>query len=498
MRIRNKLFITFFASGLLLTLVLLMLARWSMDRGMLEYLNSRERDIMMPVAERLSELYAKRGSWDFLRENPRLLGRLIRSSSFSSALDEERPEHDDDREEYESHEEQERDRRREYDFRRDREDHPERPAPHRSKPRVLLLDSDKRIVLGPAQGRALHNPDDFNLLPVESGGEVVGWFASKKRFRLTKAYELAFVEQQYRTLLLISVVVIVIALIISVPLARHFLKPIRQIAINVSNLRQGEFEQLQLKRNDEFGELARDINELSETLAKNKAVRDRWLADTSHELRTPIAILKGEIEAMLDGVRTIDQEGIESLRQEVEKLQKLIDDLNTLSNADIGGLRYQKETLDFGGLVTRLVKRHQASFESAGLSLTMKCSAENIRVFADAGRITQLLDNLLSNSLKYTDAGGRTEVDLNVTQTGGAKYATLTVQDSSPGVPDEALEHLFEHLYRVEASRNRNTGGSGLGLAICQRIVEGHQGYIRASHSSLGGLQIQVELPLSD
>jgi two-component system sensor histidine kinase BaeS len=250
---------------------------------------------------------------------------------------------------------------------------------------------------------------------------------------------------------------------------------------------------MQLQRNDELGQLARDINELASTLAHNDTVRKRWLADTSHELRTPISILKGELEAMLDGVRPVNKAGIQSLHHETLQLQKLVEDLHELNNADIGGLRYYKQSVDLVALLEEQLQRHRPVFDNAGLQLQLSNHPKILNAWVDSSRLHQLLDNLLNNSLKYTTCPGKVQIKLQ--QQGN--NALLVISDSAPGVPDAALDKLFEHLYRVDNSRNRLTGGSGLGLAICRRIVEGHHGTITASHSELGGITITITLPLN-
>jgi two-component system sensor histidine kinase BaeS len=248
---------------------------------------------------------------------------------------------------------------------------------------------------------------------------------------------------------------------------------------------------LPTQRRDEFGELARDFNQLALTLAANDSSRKRWLADISHELRTPLSILRGELEAILDGVRPSDSAHLQSLYQEVQHLARLVDDLHALTTADIGGLQYRKTLCDVAELWRDQCAAHRQNFKTAGLTLTAKIPDHEVELYGDEDRLRQLLDNLLDNSRKYTAAGGAVQVEMNKLP-GGIE---LIVQDSAPAVPESALPKLFDHLFRVEDSRNRATGGSGLGLAICQRIVVAHEGEISASLSALGGLMIRAFFP---
>ena len=229
------------------------------------------------------------------------------------------------------------------------------------------------------------------------------------------------------------------------------------------------------------------MNTLAETLATTQQARQRWLADMAHELRTPVTVLRGEIEAVQDGVRPSSPEMITRLHQQVVHISHLLDDLHDLSLADAGALRYQMETLD----LRALCQQASNSVPATHLSLSVNLPDHPCTIKGDATRLRQLLDNLLGNSNKYTAPGGQLQLTLSC----GGGRVQLVIEDSAPGVTDEQLTHLFEYLYRAEGSRNRQTGGTGLGLAICERIVGAHGGTIHAEHSALGGLRISIDLP---
>jgi len=242
---------------------------------------------------------------------------------------------------------------------------------------------------------------------------------------------------------------------------------------------------------DELARLAADLNRLADTLAHNDQLRRDLLADISHELRTPLSVLRGEIEAMEDGVRPLTQDALASLRVEVSLLAKLIDDLYELSLSDIGALTYQFAPVDMTERVATTVMAFRDWFEAKGITLTVHLPDAVLTVDGDLHRLTQLLGNLFENSLRYTDGGGAVRVYLS---SSGAQLR-LEIEDSAPGVPDDALPRLFERLFRVEASRSRRSGGAGLGLALCKHIVEAHGGQIIARHSPLGGLALAIVLP---
>ena len=216
------------------------------------------------------------------------------------------------------------------------------------------------------------------------------------------------------------------------------------------------------------------------------------MADISHELRTPLAVLRGEIEALQDRVRTFTPEAARSLHSEVMRLNRLVDDLFQLSMSDIGALTYRKENVDVLAILNREAELFRSEFTEKNISLKLDISTKDeIYIFGDPERMQQLFDNLFSNSLKYTDPGGT----LSITCQSAAGGTEILFQDSSPSVPAADIDKLFERLYRVESSRNRASGGAGLGLAICRNIVEAHGGSIAAESSPLGGVLVRITLP---
>jgi two-component system sensor histidine kinase BaeS len=451
-RIQYKIFLAILGSSLVLVATVLLLVQWSVARGMLDYVNQRQEQRAMAVAGELAEFYREQGNWQLLRHSPRVLHQLI-----FNAMDSE----------------------------------PRRsprmiPAP---PPRLAVLDETRRLIAGDPP------TEPYALMPIELQGETVGWLVVPKMREIRTGFEEQFLRRQRSTLWLIGAALVAVAALIALPLARHLVKPIRQLARGTHQLTQGNYAvTLPVVRRDELGELARDFNELALALAANETSRKRWLADISHELRTPLAILRGELEAMLDQVRALDTDNLHSLNQEVQHLTRLVDDLYSLTTADIGGLQYRKVDCDIAELWREQCEAHIARFTSAGLELRIEIPATEIFLYGDEDRLLQLLDNLLDNSRKYTSAGG--VVRVAVTESAGG--VELRIEDSAPAVPVAALPKLFDHLFRVEDSRNRSTGGSGLGLAICQRIVAAHQGTISAELSALGGLCIRVHLPHID
>jgi two-component system sensor histidine kinase BaeS len=325
---------------------------------------------------------------------------------------------------------------------------------------------------------------------------VVGYLGLLTRKNLSDIRRYQFVKEQKLALSLGAAVLVLLTAGLSLPMANRLIRPIRALATATRQLAAGQYAtRVPITSADELGQLARDFNALALALEKNEQARRQWVADISHELRTPLTVLRGEVEALQDGIRQPTPDSIRSLHGEVMRLNRLVDDLYQLSMSDLGALTYRKEDLDLAELVTDALAFFRPEFAQKRISLTEDIPIPGTTViFGDHERLRQLFTNLLDNALKYTDEGGKLVIRL----TSGKEGAVVDIQDSAPGVPPSKLEHLFERLYRVETSRNRAAGGAGLGLAICRNIVEAHAGTIDAQPSPLGGVWIRVTLPLTE
>lgn len=302
----------------------------------------------------------------------------------------------------------------------------------------------------------------------------------------------AFLAEQARHLWLIGGLALLLAALSALLAARALRDPVRKLVEGIRRLSAGDFAaRIDIDRQDELGELASGFNRLARTLERHEASRRQWAADTSHELRTPIAVLRAELEALLDGVRQPDRRTLEALHGQVLSLGKLVEDLNELTRADVGQLQYSMSLVEPGAILLQVAQAYTERFAEAGIAITMPRTTHMATVQGDAERLRQLFVNLLENTLRYTDRGGR--VELAVVRSG--TEVVIRLEDSAPGVPDEALPHLFDRFYRADASRSRDKGGSGLGLALSKKIVEAHGGTITAEPSALGGLALEVRLP---
>jgi two-component system sensor histidine kinase BaeS len=352
------------------------------------------------------------------------------------------------------------------------------------------LDADRKPLFGNTA-----QAGDANLRPITNNGRTVGYIGLLAPRHFLNPRQVGFLRQQKSTLLFATLGMALVVAIFSVPLARRLVRPVRSMAAATRELASGKYAvRVPVDSSDELGQLARDFNEMALTLEKNEKARRQWVADISHELRTPLSVLIGEIEALLEGVRATTPDAVRSLHAEARRLHRLVDDLYQLSLSDLGALTYRKEDLDLTDLLRDSIEPYLAEFSRKGIAVAAEIPEEdNLCVFADQERMRQLFTNLLDNSLKYTDSGGRLAIRLARRN----NKAAIDFEDSAPGVAEPEMERLFDRLYRVETSRNRASGGAGLGLAICKNIVEAHGGAISAHPSSFGGVRISVTIPLS-
>ncbi len=272
-----------------------------------------------------------------------------------------------------------------------------------------------------------------------------------------------------------ALVAIVVAALAAVLLARYLARPLSSLTTSARTFAGGDHEvRVSIDGPAEVVDLAEAFNEMAGSLAESESLRRRLVADVAHELRNPIASLRAQTEAVAEGVLELDERRARSLVDDVAHLSRLVDDLQELSIAEAGRLRY--DMLDFGlaDLVDREIERAR---ELAPDGLVLAREGTDAVVLGDEMRISQVVRNLVSNALRHTESGSVTVV-LSKVPREGAQFARVEVRDTGEGIPAEDLPYVFERFYRVDASRAARTGGAGIGLAIARRIVEDHRGTV--------------------
>ncbi|GGW53850.1 two-component sensor histidine kinase [Streptomyces lucensis JCM 4490] len=284
--------------------------------------------------------------------------------------------------------------------------------------------------------------------------------------------------------------VALVAVLGALLLSRAVLRPVRALTSAARDLGEGELERrVPASGRDEMAELGRAFNRMAHSLQAAEERQRRLTADIAHELRTPLANLRGYLEALRDGVVEPTPALLHSLHEEAMLQQRIVDDLQDLALAEAGALTYHRSAVDLGDLLEAGRTAHLAQAEAAGVTLRTEAPTP-VRVHADADRLRQVVGNLVGNALRATAPGGT--VTLSVTRVGDA--AVLRVRDTGKGIPPEQLSHLFDRFWRADAARGRATGGSGLGLAIARQIVTDHGGTIEVASQVGTGTTFTVTL----
>ncbi len=297
-------------------------------------------------------------------------------------------------------------------------------------------------------------------------------------------------------LILIVVGVVALAAGLTALASRRILGPVSQLTRAARQIEAGGVaETVEVRSRDELGELARAFNQMGESLETEDRLRRRLTSDIAHELRTPLSNILGYLEAAGDGLVPRDETLTATLREEAEVLRDLVDDLQTLSLAESGGLVMNPVTTDLVEIVDSVVNANSARAVEKGVRLESRFSG-GTRVRVDPRRLRQVLTNLVSNAVRHTDEGGSVTIEPgDHDDHRGPVGAVIRVVDTGSGIEPRHLEHIFERFYRVEDARGRSTGGSGLGLAISRQLVELMGGTLEVSSRPRRGSTFTVRLP---
>lgn len=516
----QKLMLTLLGLTVVILIATLGLARWSFERGFLDYANALEQTRLEVVSGKLTELYFEAGGdWnkiptEVLEANLHLLpkrenGRPLppsRKDNAKETRDDDKAKLDNEEglfsSEFGSAKIEDKDYLTNKPSLTDSSHHIGQTRPPKPKganqaqgsgrpetsPTTALYDENHRFVAGDW----MDETENLSIaIPIIALGKQIGELHSIPPRFFQSPLETEFSKQQLMRSIVIGSVALISAGLLSWMLATLFLNRHRYVLKAIKSLTRGDYSPKKLLvGRDEVGLLMEDINYLAKTLEENRDSRRRWLADISHELRTPLTILTGEIQSLKDGIREFDYAQICSLEQEINFMRKLTDDLYELSVSDIGGLNYEFKKIDLGNVLTTTC----ASYKNRALANDIKFDVSSFaQVFSgDSARLAQLFKNMLSNSLAYTDSPGLIEIKMLEQD----EAVTIIFEDSAPGVKPDDCERLFNPLHRQDESRTRRRDGSGLGLAISRNIVEAHRGTIVASPSKLGGLKITITFPI--
>ncbi len=361
-----------------------------------------------------------------------------------------------------------------------------------------VADTAGRVVAdadAPATG-ALSQAEIERALPITVEGERVGYLLPDNQASHSVVLDAPaefFLDQVRSAAVLGGLAAFLAAMVLAAVLTRGIVAPLRTLTAATERIAEGDLDaHAPVRGSDEIAQLAETFNAMAESLRRAEAARRAQTSDIAHELRNPMAALQGTLEALADGIYTPTQENIQPALDQVQTLNRLVDDLRMLSQADAGALRLERHPVRLDELLARAATVHQKIMAEKGITMKLQLPpTPPVRV--DYERIMQVINNILSNAARYVPAGGEVRITLGTDSDDGGVTARIT--DNGPGLRAAEYELLFERFWRGDASRSRATGGSGLGLAIARRIIELHGGRIWAEPTPGGGLTIAFWLP---
>jgi signal transduction histidine kinase len=367
--------------------------------------------------------------------------------------------------------------------------------------RLILLDANRRVVLDTQEVLVAGQrapADVWNAgTPIEVGGQEVGRLTSGAALtgaRNRSAIEGTFLGSLGWVLALAGLAGFAAAAIAATLLALQITAPARDLTRAARRIAAGDRDQrVNIRSGDELGEVGTAFNDMAAALAQQEELRRHLVADVAHELRTPLAVMKVEMESLQDGLTQPTPEAIASLGEEVGLLSRLVEDLRLLSLMDAGQLPLQHQPVALAEGVQKAVQQTTTAAERKEVTLEMALPPDLPRVRADPDRLQQVLLNLLNNALRHTPAGGAVRLAAQVEGT----YVHLQVADTGEGIEPQDLPHIFDRFYRADASRSRATGGSGLGLTIARGLVEAMGGRIWAESALDQGTTIHFTVPVA-
>lgn len=361
------------------------------------------------------------------------------------------------------------------------------------------------ILVSPSNQIIFTNTDDKGLkLPEKSGVPVFGlndsiiaavYAGSMIGAELLPVQE-AFLNSVQQAILFASIVVILSSFLVGYFLVKHITSPVSALHKASNSIANGEFEtRVDISRHDELGDLATGFNLMAESLEASEEWKQQIIANSAHELRTPVSLIQGHLEMMLEGVYPIDRKGIQTIFNETLLLTSLISELQELSSTEAGQISFEMEIIPLEELLKSVTNNFKAKMDEKNINLDIDIEKGSLNVLADRQKLYQVLLNIISNSLKFTPEGGLITISSWLDKAGN--LICISVEDTGPGIDPEERTKIFDRFYRVDKHRNRNAGGSGLGLAISSEIIGRHGGAIKAVDPIIGkGTRILIALPI--
>lgn len=357
--------------------------------------------------------------------------------------------------------------------------------------RLLLASPDGQILadsLAELVGQVLSEAELAAGAAIQVGGQQVGTLVIAAETAVHESLDAQFLQDVNRSLLWAGLAAGAVALVVGLVLARQLAAPLRSLTEAARQLAAGNLARVEVHGRDEIGELGHAFNQMAESLARQETLRRNLMADIAHELRTPLTVIRGDLEALLDGLYEATPEALASLQEESLLLSRLVDDLRALALAEAGQLRLERQPANLAELLRGVINSFDQQAKAQGQRLELDLRPELGLVDVDPLRVRQIAANLLSNALRHAPDSGR--VVVSVAQR--PAEVQITVSDNGPGIAPEDLPHVFDRFWRGGKPRAE---GSGLGLAIARELVRAHGGRIWAESEPGSGSDFHFTLP---
>lgn len=368
-------------------------------------------------------------------------------------------------------------------------------------PQIILTDSSGYIIFKTdshiENGKTRYSRDDLEKArKIVLNNRTVGFILAGTMIHkgLTNN-ERVFLNRTLTVIILVSLLILAASMVASWLLASRLSGPVSLMAKASRDVRNGDLTiKIPVEGRDELAQLSASFNEMVLALNKNDRWRKQIIADSAHELRTPVSLIQGNLEMILDGLYKADENRLKDIYNETLVLSRLIEELQLLSSAESGSMILNMEEIDLSELIGNGLRAFEAEAEKSSIDLRTNLEDPIPHIRGDYQKLKQVLSNVLANAFRHTPERGF----INITARIKDREILISVEDSGPGIPDEDLEKIFERFYRTDSGRNRNYGGSGLGLAISREIIKLHGGSISAhSEKGKGGL-IFISLPFKN
>ena len=374
------------------------------------------------------------------------------------------------------------------------------PSEEDTRPQVVLADSKGVVLYDRVQhrtGRKLTKDEAAAAVTIQINGEVVGRLvvAVPVRQGLVGPLEQRFFDRVREMLLAGAVIAGLLGVLLGVAVSRTLSAPLQRLAVAARAVAHRDFgNRVEVGGSREIAEVGQAFNEMAAALDEGERLRRNLMADVAHELRTPLSVVQGNLQAILDDVYPLEKSEITRLYDETRLISRLVEDLRQLALAEAGKLQLNTQPVDLGSLIHTTCDQLAAVAEAQRVTLTVNVTAGLPHVLADPDRVVQVLHNLLANALRFTQQGGR----IDIAAFAGDEGVQVTVADTGKGIAPEDLTHIFDRFWKADRARAREgpwTGGTGLGLSIARSLLKAQGGKIWAESTVGEGSRFHFTLP---